>query len=49
MRKPVGHIRLTLLFMGVGSMVHVEVRRQLDGGGFLLLYVGPGDLTQCEG
>lgn len=49
MHTPVGHIRLTLLFRGVGSMVHVEVRRQLDEGGFLLLHVSPGDLTQCEG
>lgn len=49
MHTPVGHIRLTLLFRGVGSMVHVEVRRQLDGGGFLFLHVSPGDLTQCEG
>lgn len=49
MHTPVGHIRLTLLFRGVGSMVHVEVGRQLDGGGFLLLHVSPGDLTQCEG
>lgn len=45
MHTPVGHIYLTLLFMGVGSMTHVEVRRKLDGGGFLLLHVGPGDLT----
>lgn len=26
-------------------MIQVEVRRQLNGGGFLLLHVGPGDLT----